>query len=106
MVTLLCNCDAVAVCSVFTDVVTTPTAVGEEDPFTFVICVIIRVTWRIRKDDCILILRKACGKKDKKGFVQSATEEMEQIATLWKVSLSRLALFFIVCFFQVKEKNR
>lgn len=99
MVTLLCNCDVVASWSAFTDVVTKLTAVDEEDPFTVVICVIIRVTWRIRKDDCILILRKACGKRDKKGFAQSATEEMEQIATLWKVSLSRLALFFIVFFF-------
>ena len=54
--------------------------VSFEDPFTTVIWVIIRVIWRIRNDECILIIRKACGKRDKRGFAQLATEEIKQIA--------------------------
>lgn len=71
-----------------------------EDPFTVVIWVIIRVIWRIRNDECILILRKACGKRDEKGFAQLATEEIKQIAIRWKVSLSviwqPIALFLLL----------
>lgn len=64
-----------------------------EDPFT----VIIRVIWRIRNDECILVLRKACGKRDKKGFAQLATEEMEQSTTRWKVSLYSSSTFIAFC---------
>lgn len=40
-----------------------------EDFFIVVIWVIIRVIWRICNDECILIFRKVCGKRDEKGFV-------------------------------------
>lgn len=66
---LFCNCDVVVIWFVFIDVVIKFIVVDEEDFFIVVICVIIRVIWRICKDDCILIFRKVCGKRDKKGFV-------------------------------------
>ena len=62
----------------------------------YTVTLIIRVLWRIRKDECILIPRKACGKREKKGFTLLAAEEIEQIATRWKVPLSRLALFLLL----------
>ena len=72
------------------------TVLAVEVTFKKLSTVIIRVIWKIRNDECILILRKACGKKDKKGFDQLATEEIEQIATRLKVSLSRLTQFFLL----------